>query len=286
MVARRKPRARPISHVSVGILLGVIVAIDVGNTKVSLGVIKGGDVQSAHRAPTRGVLTTHDAAQTLSDLLEREGASLGDVSEVWLASVVPAATEALSELCAGHSITLTVASAANVPMPLRIEQPQTLGSDRLVNAFAAGLLYGRPAIVIDLGTATTLDVVAADGAFLGGAIAPGLGLGLEALVERTAQLPQVALELPERAIGTDTHSAMLSGAVLGYFGLVKELVRRISGELRGPKPKVVLTGGLSALPWAHSIPSVDVIDPLLTLRGLALLKRELMALPKMAGSSS
>jgi type III pantothenate kinase len=163
---------------------------------------------------------------------------------------------------------------------VRVDQPAAVGHDRLVNAFAAGLLYGRPAIVIDLGTATTLDVVAPDGTFLGGAIAPGLGLGLDALADRTAQLPRVALELPERAIGTDTVSAMLSGAVLGYFGLVKELVRRISAELGGAKPKVVLTGGLSALPWAESIPTVDFIDPLLTLRGLALLERELAARPK------
>jgi type III pantothenate kinase len=268
----------------VGILREVIVAIDVGNTKVSLGVIQGGDVHSAHRAPTRGVLTAHEAAQTLSDLLEKEGASLGDLSEMWLVSVVPAATQALTELCAGHDIALTVASAANVPMAMRLKSPAQVGGDRLIGAFAASLLYGAPTIVVDLGTATTLDVVSPDGAFLGGAIAPGLGLGLEALAERTAQLPRVPIEVPEQAIGQDTVSAIQSGAVLGYFGLVKELVRRITAEL-GTKPTVVLTGGLSALPWARDLPGTAAIDPLLTLRGLALLKRELMALPKVAGSS-
>jgi type III pantothenate kinase len=264
--------------------VNVIVAIDVGNTKVSLGVIQGGDVHSAHRAPTRGLLAGHDAALTLSDLLEQEGASLGDLTEVWLASVVPAATAILTELCAAHDIKLTVASAANVPIATRVSSPANVGADRLIGAFAAGLLYGRPAIVVDLGTATTLDVVAPDGAFLGGAIAPGLGMGLEALAERTAQLPRVPLEMPERAIGQDTASAIQSGAMLGYFGLVKELVRRITAEL-GTKPTVVVTGGLSALPWANDIPGVAAIDPLLTLRGLALLKREMMALPKLAGEA-
>ncbi len=284
MVAPHKPRARPISHVSVGILRDVIVAIDVGNTKVALGVIQGGDVHSAHRAPTRGLLSPHDAAQTLSDLLENEGASLGDLSEVWLVSVVPAATQALTELCAGHDIALTVASAATVPMATRLKSPAEVGGDRLIGAFAAALLYGAPAIVVDLGTATTLDVVSPDGAFLGGAIAPGLGLGLEALAEHTAQLPRVPIAVPERAIGSDTVSAIQSGAVLGYFGLVKELVRRITAEL-GTKPTVVVTGGLSTLPWARDLPGVAAIDPLLTLRGLALLKREMMALPKTAGQS-
>ena len=193
---------------------------------------------------------------------------------------MPKVTAALRELAAERDIRLVSADHTTIPIAIRVDNPSTVGNDRLVNAYAAGLLHGMPAIVIDLGTATTLDVVAPDGAFLGGAIAPGLGLGLDALVEHTAQLPQVPLELPDKAIGTDTVSAMLSGAVLGYFGLVKELVRRIRGELGADKPRVVLTGGLSALPWAQSIPSVDVIDPLLTLRGLALLERELAARPK------
>ena len=260
----------------------VIVAMDVGNTKISLGVMEGGDVRSAHRATTRSLKSVGDAERVLGELLAEEGATLRDVSEAWLVSVVPAATDVITQVCQRHSIALTVASAANVPMATRVNSPAEVGADRLIGAFAAWLLYGAPVIVVDLGTATTLDVVAPDGAFLGGAIAPGLGLGLEALAERTAQLPRVAIEVPERAIGQDTVSAIQSGAVLGYFGLVKELVRRITNEL-GTKPTLVLTGGLSALPWAGGVPGVAAIDPLLTLRGLALLKREMMALPKQPG---
>lgn len=260
----------------------MIVAIDVGNTNIRLGIVLSGDVTQARHAGTRGNRSTERLATTLDELLHEDRAALSDVETIVLASVVPAISAALAELAADRGIQLVVADDTTIPIAVRVDQPAAVGHDRLVNAFAAGALYGRPAIVVDLGTATTLDVVARDGAFLGGAIAPGLGLGLEALTERAAQLPHVPLEIPERAIGTDTVTAMQSGAVLGYFGLVKELVRRITAELGPPKPKVVLTGGLSALPWAQSIPSVDTIDPLLTLRGLALVYREVLALPKMA----
>ncbi|MDL2335374.1 MAG: type III pantothenate kinase [Chloroflexota bacterium] len=258
----------------------MILAIDVGNTNMRVGLVRGGDVTAARRAPTRGNRSAAHLATTLGALLAEDGVALTDVESIFVASVVPKVTAALQELAAERGIRLVSADHSTIPIAIRVDNPAAVGNDRLVNAYAAGLLHGMPVIVIDLGTATTLDVVAPDGAFLGGAIAPGLGLGLEALSEHTAQLPQVALELPERAIGTDTVSAMLSGAVLGYFGLVKELVRRIRAEMGAAKPKVVLTGGLSALSWAQSIPSVDIIDPLLTLRGLALLGRELAARPK------
>jgi len=259
----------------------VIIAIDVGNTNLRVGMVRGGDVESSRRAATRGNKGAERLSVTLDELLKEDGAALSEVDTIVLASVAPAVTAAFAELATERGIRLIVADATNIPIAVRVDQPATVGHDRLVNAFAAGALYGRPAIVVDLGTATTLDVVAPDGAFLGGAIAPGLGLGLEALAERTAQLPHVSLEVPDRAIGRDTVSAIQSGAVLGYFGLVKELVRRITGEL-GSKPTVVLTGGLSALPWADDIPGVTAIDPLLTLRGLALVYREVLALPKVA----
>jgi type III pantothenate kinase len=272
--------ARRVARLSPRILGRVILALDVGNTNIRVGLVRGGDVNAARRAPTRENRSAAKLAATVDRLLLEEGAALSDVHAIFVASVVPRVTAALQQLAAERDIRLVIADHTTIPIAIRVDNPGAVGNDRLVNAFAAGLLHGMPAIVIDLGTATTLDVVAPDGAFLGGAIAPGLGLGLDALVEHTAQLPQVPLELPDKAIGTDTVSAMLSGAVLGYFGLVKELVRRIRAELGAAKPKVVLTGGLSALPWAQSIPSVDVIDPLLTLRGLALLERELAARPK------
>lgn len=263
----------------------MIVAIDVGNTNLRLGIVQAGDVTSARRAPTRVNHSADRLAVTLDELLIEEGAALADVNAIVLASVVPAVSAAFAELAVERGIRLVVADDTTIPIAVRVDQPAAVGDDRLVNAFAAGALYGRPAIVVDLGTATTFDAVAADGAFLGGAIAPGLGLGLEALAERTAQLPRVRLEAPDRAIGRDTVEAMQSGAVLGYLGLVNGLLARMTDEL-GSEPKVVLTGGLSALPWAREIPDVTAIDPLLTLRGLALVYREVLALPKMAHAAS
>jgi type III pantothenate kinase len=221
----------------------------------------------------------------LNELLAHNGAALGQVSEIVMASVVPTVSDAIAEVCQRHSIKLIVAEASNVPLPLRVERPESVGHDRLMDAFAAERLYGAPLIVVDLGTATTFNVVGADGVFIGGAIAPGLGLGLDALAEKTAQLPRVPVTNPDKAIARDTVSAIMSGALIGYRGLVHAVVEAISKEMTadgGPAPKVILTGGLSTSDWAETIPGVDAIEPLLVLRGLALLKRELMALPKMA----
>ena len=255
----------------------VIVAVDVGNTNVTLGIVGGGDVTSARRAATRPNATPDELEITLNELLALDGAALSSVDEIVLASVVPAVTATLSGVAERHQIPLIVADATTVPIPVRIDRPAEAGADRIVNAFAALRLHGAPAIVVDFGTATNFDVVSADGAYIGGALAPGLELGIEALAARTARLPRVALVMPPHAIGKDTVSAIQSGAVIGYIGLVSELVRAITRELAldsPAPPKVILTGGLSQAAWASAIPGVDVIDPLFTLRGLALLHSE------------
>jgi type III pantothenate kinase len=161
-------------------------------------------------------------------------------------------------------------------MPIRVDNPAEAGADRLVNAFAGLRLYGAPVIVVDMGTATTFDVVDATGAFVGGAIAPGMALGAQALASQTALLPSIELALPKYAIGTNTVAAMQSGIVIGYIGLVRELVATITAELagnRGQQPRVILTGGLSRTDWAEEI-HADEIEPELTLRGLVLLHAE------------
>jgi type III pantothenate kinase len=155
-----------------------------------------------------------------------------------------------------------------------------VGADRLVNALAAGRLYGTPAIVADFGTATTFDCVAAVGAYVGGAIAPGLELGVEALAARTAKLPRIELRTPDRAIGRDTVSAMQSGTVFGYQALAAGLLARIRRELADASDvapgevRTILTGGLAAAPWAAGIDGVDLVDVDLTLKGLAILHAE------------
>jgi len=263
----------------------MIVALDVGNTNISLGIIRGGDVAGSRRAATRATATADELDVLIDGLLQLDGVPLDRVDEIVLASVVPAVTAALAQMAKRRGIKLLIADANTVPILIRVEKPAEAGADRLVNAFAASRLHGTPAIVVDFGTATNFDVIAADGAYIGGALAPGLELGTEALAARTAKLPRVALVMPPRAIGRDTVSAMQSGAIIGYVGLVRELVRAISDELAldgADPPRVILTGGLSAASWAQSIPGVDIIDPLLTLRGLALLHVEVFAAPKPA----
>jgi type III pantothenate kinase len=256
----------------------MIVALDVGNTNVTMGEVRDGDVTSSRDFPTASAFTAEEFATALDDQLQLDGSSLDAVTEIVFASVVPTITANLAALALERGVRLLVAHDTSIPIPIRVEEPAGVGDDRLVNALAAARLYGKPAIVVDLGTATTFDVVAADGAFIGGAIAAGPRLGVDALASGTAQLPRVPLVMPARAIGRDTVSAMQSGAVIGHVGLVNELVRAITAELAldgADSPKVILTGGLSNADWASAIPGVHTVDPLLTLRGLAILHAEM-----------
>lgn len=253
----------------------VILVLNIGNTNIAYGYVRGGELGATGHEATPA--TDIDAAiEMLVDRLISNGYQTDTHRvEIAAASVVPAVTQALREVCARRRFDLLVADETVVPGAVGVASAATAGDDRLVNAFAAARLYGTPAIVVDLGTATTFDVVDADGQFMGGAIAPGIGLGLDALATRTAQLPRVRLSLPRNAIGRGTLEAIQSGTVLGHVGMVEFLVRAITAEVgENARPKVVLTGGLSAHEWAKSINGVDAIDPLLTLRGLALLQAE------------
>ena len=217
---------------------------------------------------------------SIDGLLRLDDTALGDVSAIALASVVPALTAAVEAVAARRGQPLLIASAGTVPIAVRTDRPADVGADRLVNALAAHRLYGAPAVVVDFGTATTFDCVATDGAYVGGAIAPGLELGLEALAARTAKLPRIELRAPDRAIGRDTVSAMQSGTIFGYQALTTGLLERIRAELAqsadvAPSAVLaILTGGLSAAPWARSLDGIDHIDPDLTLKGLAILHAE------------
>ncbi len=255
----------------------MLLAIDVGNTTITLSVAREGEPGRPRRAATRAGATSDELEALLDDLLQLDGTRLGDVDEIVLASVVPQLTGALLALARRREIRVLSADATTITIPVRTERPAEVGADRLCNALAAARLHGTPAIVVDLGTATNFDVVSADGAYIGGALAPGLELGLAALAERTAKLPRVELAEPAWAIGRDTVAALQSGAIIGYRGLVREIVAAIKAELAaddGRQPRVILTGGLSEAPWAADIPGVDVVDPALTLRGLVLLHAE------------
>lgn len=253
----------------------MLLALNVGNTNIKLGLVRDGSLVAVRRAATR-VETTADELESLLDaLLRLDGGGLTDIDSMVVGSVVPAIGVAIDAIARRRGIPLVVTGAADFPVPIRVDHPAEVGADRLLNALAAHRLYGGPAVVLDFGTATTADAVASDGAYVGGAIAPGIEMGLEALATRTAQLPRIELRAPARAIGTNTVAAMQAGTVLGYLGLARELILRVSRELAedagGSHVKVILTGGLSEAPWMRELGPVDAIEPDLTLKGLLLL---------------
>ena len=258
----------------------MLLAIDIGNSNVTIGCFRNGSLVTTRRAATEPRATADELEVLLESVLRLDDAAFADISALVCVSVVPSLTAAVETIAERRERPLLVAAAGTVPIPIRIERPGDVGADRLVNALAAARLYGTPAVVVDFGTATTFDCVAADGAYVGGAIAPGLELGLEALAARTAKLPRVDLRTPDRAIGRDTVSAIQSGTILGYQALVAGLlarVRRELGDANGVSPRdvrAILTGGLSGLPWATALEGIDAIDPDLTLKGLAILHAE------------
>ncbi|MEO5884390.1 MAG: type III pantothenate kinase, partial [Candidatus Limnocylindrales bacterium] len=230
----------------------MLLAIDIGNTNITLGLIRAGALVGTRRAASDARLTADQVEVLLEGLLRLDGVGLADVRAIVSASVVPALTAQIENVATRRGLPLVNATAGTVPIAVRVDRPSEVGADRLVNALAAARLYGTPAVVVDFGTATTLDCVAADGAYVGGAIAPGLELGLEALAARTAKLPRVELRTPDRAIGRDTVSAIRSGTIFGYVGLATALLTRVRQELAdlaGIEPsavRAILTGGLSA----------------------------------------
>jgi type III pantothenate kinase len=262
------------------IIAAMLLAIDIGNTNVTVGLLRNGVLVATRRAATRPRATVDEFELAIDGLLRLDDAAFGDVDAIACASVVPALTAHVETIATRRERPLTLAAAGIVPIPVRTDRPDEVGADRLVNALAAGRLYGTPAVVVDFGTATTFDCIAADGAYVGGAIAPGLELGLEALAARTAKLPRIELRAPDRAIGRDTVSAMQSGTVFGYQALAAGLLARIRRELAdasGIRPAdvhAILTGGVSAAPWARDLEGVDAIDPDLTLKGLAMMHAE------------
>jgi type III pantothenate kinase len=259
----------------------MLLAVDIGNSNLTTGLFRNGVLVATRRAATPRGASADELELLLDDLLGLDDVAFADVASIVCASVVPAVDAALEVVAERRERPLVMAAAGVVPLPIRVERPWEVGADRLVNALAALRLHGAPAIVVDLGTATTFDCLAAEGAYVGGAIAPGLELGMEALASRTAKLPRIELRTPDRSIGRDTVSAIQSGVILGYQGLVAGLLGRMRRELADASDvapesvQVILTGGLSAAPWVGALHGIDVVDPELTLRGLAILHAEL-----------
>ena len=212
-----------------------LLAADVGNTNITLGLFTDGELAGSWRATTHAGATPDEIAAMTAEMLALDGHRLDQLEAVALASVVPPLTDTFERFIRTRvGLEPLIVDAASLSDVLRIEidRPAEAGADRLCNALAARTEFGGPAIVIDLGTSTNFDVLSAEGAYIGGAIAPGLGLSLEALVGYASKLPRIELRRPPQAIGANTINAMQSGTVLGYIGLVSGLLTALRGEPR------------------------------------------------------
>jgi len=247
----------------------MLLAIDVGNTNVTVGVFRDGDLASTWRLATDVERLPDEYGVTLLSLLAAEGISPEAISDAVLASVVPDLVPVFDRVCQRffHVRPLVVGTGTRTGVRILYENPRDVGPDRIVDVVAALRLHGPPPlIIVDVGTASVFDAVSAEGDYLGGAIAPGMGLAAEALFERAAKLYRVELVPPQHAIGRNTPAAMQSGIVWGYVGLVEGMVARFKRELGG-QARVIATGGFADLIAAETS-VIDVVDTNLTLSGL------------------
>lgn len=249
----------------------MLLAIDVGNTNITLGLFRDAELAAAWRLATAHERMPDEYGLQMLGLLRHVGFGPQDLHGAVMASVVPPLTGTFLEACVRYLglEPLVVGAGVRTGVRIRYEDPKAVGADRVADAAAVQHLYGGPACVVDFGTATTFDAISAEGDYLGGAIAPGIGIAAEALFQRTAQLPRVHLTRPPSAIGRNTVHAMQSGLLFGYVGLVEGMVARFRAEL-GPEMKVIATGGLAEL-IAEETPVIQHIAPWLTLEGLRLI---------------
>lgn len=247
-----------------------LLVVDIGNTNVVFGLFSGETLRAEFRCRTDSATTLDEYEVFLSTLLARQQIP-AKINRAIISSVVPPITPTMSKLLRERfGVTpMVVGPGLKTGIQIKVPEPQTVGADRIVNTVAAKHLFGAPALVIDFGTATTIDYLSAAGAYEGGVIAPGPMLALESLSSRTAKLPRVELAWPKSAVGNTTITCMQSGAVIGYLCLVEGLVERIREEV-GAISHVVATGGLGRLYSEHSR-VITVYDPQLTLKGLKIL---------------
>lgn len=249
----------------------MLLCIDIGNTNITLGLYEGQTLGPRWRLATTHERMPDEFGVQLLGLLAHKKIDPAQISCAVIASVVPQLTERWVQVCREYlgCTPLNVDASMPTGVNILIDNPQSVGADRIVDAAAAHRLYGGPACIVDFGTATTFDAISAEGAYLGGAIAPGIGIAAEALAQRTAKLPRVEIAAPPSPIGRNTVHAMQSGLLYGYIGLVEGMVARFRAIL-GPQMKVIATGGLAELVAQHTT-TLEIIAPWLTLDGLRLI---------------
>lgn len=249
----------------------MLLVLNINNTSIKIGIYRGADLSMHWRIATDRDKTDDEYAMILRSLFHYAGMEFAQVESVAISCVVPPLTDVFERLCRQYFgvVPLMVGPGIRTGMRIMYENPKEVGADRICNAIAVYEKYGGPAIVVDFGTATTFTVVSAAGDFLGGAIAPGIGVSVDALSEHAAQLPHVELLKPRSVIGRSTVSAMQSGIIYGFVGQVEEIILRMRQELGG-RAVAVATGG-----WSELIVSecrcFDHYDPFLTLEGLRII---------------
>lgn len=249
----------------------MLLAVDVGNTQTVIGLFRGDELLVTWRLSSDASITSDELRARVSAMFVLDGFSWSDVTELALSSVVPSLTSAWEDVASSRGIdVMVVGPGLRTGMPIRYDNPHEVGADRIVNGIAAFDAFGGPVVVVDFGTATTIDVIAADGGYLGGAIAPGVETAAEALFSKAARLSKVDLDPPERVIGTNTRASVQAGLLLGQALMIDGLVRRVWDEL-GEHARVVATGGLAPR-LAPLCETVDAVDVDLTLTGLRIIR--------------
>jgi type III pantothenate kinase len=250
----------------------MLLTIDVGNTETTAGLFDGELLRAHWRLTTSSARTADEMRVLLSQLVATEGIATREVTGVALCSVVPPVTQGIVDACdLAFGVTPIVVDArSRLPITLDVDDPSTVGADRIVNTLAASQIYRRDCIIVDMGTATTYDCVSAQGSFFGGIIQPGVQTSASVLFAKTAMLPSTALATPARAIGTNTADCIRAGVVFGAADSIDGLIGRIKAEWPHPDaPYVVATGGLAETFHAFCT-GFNAVDPALTLKGLRL----------------
>jgi type III pantothenate kinase len=248
----------------------MLLAVDVGNTQTAFGLFDGERLVEHWRVATEAERTGDEVGALVARLLELRDLGFDEVAAVCLATTVPPLVRAYTEFSERYAEAplLVVGPGTKTGVPVRYDDPREVGPDRIVNAVAARERYGGPCIVVDFGTSTNFDAVSAAGEYVGGVLAPGIEVSMEALFARAARLTSVDFRAPERTIATSTTAALQSGVVFGFAGQVDGIVERMRAEL-GDGVRVIATGGLADLIAPHSA-TIERVDPLLTLEGLRL----------------
>jgi type III pantothenate kinase len=249
----------------------VLLAIDVGNTNIVIGVFDGKRIHESWRLFTDRKKTSDEYRLLISQLFYQSRIEIDQIDGIVISCVVPPILPQLQEMSVRqfHLEPIVVSTGLDIGIPILYDNPKELGADRIANAIGGYAEYGGPLIIVDFGTSTNFDVVSQEGAYLGGAIAPGVSISAEALSERAALLPKIDVRAAPQAIGKNTISSMQSGFYFGFLGQMEEIIRRIKRELPR-EPRVIATGGLAEL-MAGDSELVEVVDPDLTLKGLQII---------------